>query len=66
MVTVYVDNQRIELFNGATLKHALLKKNEQLYHDVRKQRAVIKDSEGHLTALNGAVMNGWHYIVVYQ
>ncbi|MBM7539843.1 hypothetical protein [Amphibacillus cookii] len=66
MMTVYVNNQRIELFNGATLKHALLKANELLYHDVRKRRAVIKDSEGNLTDLNGAVMNGWHYIVVYE
>lgn len=65
MVTVFVNNEKIELFHGATLKHALLKTDEQLYHDVCKKRAVIMDMEGNQTDLHGAVMSDWCYFVSY-
>lgn len=62
---VMINCQSIELFHGATLKHALLKADETLYHDVRQGRAIIKDKEGNLTDINGSVADGWRYVVDY-
>ncbi|WP_163582127.1 hypothetical protein [Gracilibacillus saliphilus] len=61
---VTINNQTIKLFKGATLKHALLKTDEQLYKSVVKKEAIIKDQEGNRTEVNGAVADGWSYVVV--
>ncbi|MDX8044381.1 hypothetical protein SH601_00140 [Gracilibacillus sp. S3-1-1] len=63
---VMVNNKQITLFKGATLKHALLKTDEQLYKKVLNNQAVIKDQEGNLTDINGAVAEGWSYYVEKQ
>ncbi|MGN8681699.1 hypothetical protein ACTNEO_11095 [Gracilibacillus sp. HCP3S3_G5_1] len=60
---VTINNKTISLFKGATLKHALLKTDENLYMDVMKEKAVIKDQEGNITGINGAVADGWAYFV---
>lgn len=54
----------IELFHGATLKHALLKADEQLYKDVITGFSLIQDQDGNVTDINGAVGENFSYIVI--
>lgn len=60
---ITVNDQPIELFKGATLKHALLKVDEQLYKEVIGKKSVIKDQDGNVTDINGAVGDGFSYYV---
>lgn len=62
-VKITVNDQPVELFKGATLKHALLKVNEQLYKEVMGEKAVITDQDGNVTDINGAVGDGFSYYV---
>ncbi|WP_202079766.1 hypothetical protein [Caldalkalibacillus salinus] len=61
---VTVNDIEVRLFRGATLKHALLKADDTLYHQVQRGEAQIQDYEGNLVGINGAVANGWRYQVV--
>ncbi|MFC0559764.1 hypothetical protein [Halalkalibacter alkalisediminis] len=61
---VFVNNQSIDLHYGATLKHALLKTNEKLYHEVIKGESIIRDHEGNETYISGAVAENVSYFVV--
>lgn len=65
-MNVTINNKTISLFKGATLKHALLKADPHLYNAVIKNEAVIKDQEGNITDINGAVAEGWTYYVENQ
>ena len=60
---VKVNSKSIELFKGATLKHALLKTDDKLYQRVVKGEAVIKDQYGNLTDINGAAGDGFSYFI---
>ncbi|WP_042224311.1 hypothetical protein [Oceanobacillus manasiensis] len=60
---VHINDKKVQLFKGATLKHALLKADQHLYHAVKGNNAVIRDQEGNITDLNGAVADGWNYSV---
>ncbi|MBC5637960.1 hypothetical protein H8S33_14280 [Ornithinibacillus sp. BX22] len=62
-MNVTINKKTISLFKGATLKHALLKADPLLYNAVVKDEAVIKDQEGNVTDVNGAVAEGWTYYV---
>ncbi|GAA0357518.1 hypothetical protein [Bacillus horti] len=61
---IFVNNQEIELFQGATVKHALLKANPELYHLVYDKKADVFDQEGNPVELHGAVSSGWSYQVL--
>ncbi|MRX71239.1 hypothetical protein GJU40_03510 [Bacillus lacus] len=61
---IKINDRSIELFHGATLKHALLKTDENLYRLVRDGKASIKDQEGNITDINGAAGSGFSYYVV--
>lgn len=61
---VRVNDQEITLFHGAKVKHALLKADQALYHAVFQEKAEVRDQEGHLVDLNGAVSDGWGYQVI--
>lgn len=61
---VLINGQEILLFRGAKIKHALLKKDPQLYKLVLQQQAEVRDQEGNHVDLQGAVAEGWHYEVV--
>ncbi|WP_216830133.1 hypothetical protein [Alkalihalobacterium elongatum] len=60
---VKINGIEVELFHGATLKHALLKINENLYRDVINREAIIRDQEGNITDLNGAAGSNFCYTV---
>ncbi|EGL83078.1 hypothetical protein CathTA2_1418 [Caldalkalibacillus thermarum TA2.A1] len=60
---VYVNGQRVILFKGAKVKHALLKADESLYHLARAGKVVIRDQEGNLVDWNGRADEGFHYDV---
>lgn len=60
---VKVNGKDIVLFHGATLKHALLKCDEQLYHAVVRGAAKIYDEDGHETDIHGSVHEGGNYEV---
>ncbi|MFP7494393.1 hypothetical protein SFC66_11445 [Terribacillus saccharophilus] len=60
---VSINGSKITLFQGATLKHALLKTDQNLYEAVMNKQAVIKDQEGNLTNINGAAADGWAYTI---
>lgn len=63
MVKAYVNNIEIELFYVATMKHALLKANEDLYKKVINGQAVIKDQEGNVVDVGGSLGNDFSYYV---
>ncbi|CAG9620802.1 hypothetical protein [Sutcliffiella rhizosphaerae] len=63
-MNVIINNKSIELFKGATLKHALLKTDPSLYEKVLSGEAVIEDQHGNLTQINGAVGENFSYTVV--
>lgn len=62
-ITTFINDERIELYHGATLKHALLKANEACYKEVIAKRAQIRDQEGNVVDVNGAVDHGFRYYV---
>jgi hypothetical protein len=63
MVKAYVNNIEVELFYGATMKHALLKANEELYKMVIIGQAEIKDQEGNVVDIGGSLGDGFSYFV---
>jgi hypothetical protein len=63
MVKAYVNNIEVELFYGATMKHALLKVNEKLYKKVINGQAEIKDQEGNVVDIGGSLGDGFSYFV---
>ncbi|MDE5414613.1 hypothetical protein N7Z68_14640 [Alkalihalobacillus sp. MEB203] len=63
LLRIKVNDVPIEIFYGAKLKHALLKADEALYKKVKLGKAVIKDQEGNVTEINGAVGDGFSYYV---
>ncbi|MCT8140480.1 hypothetical protein H1D32_24075 [Anaerobacillus sp. CMMVII] len=63
MVKAFVNNIEVELFYGATLKHAILRANESLYKKVIKGQAIIKDQEGNVVDIGGSLGEGFRYFV---
>jgi hypothetical protein len=63
MIKATVNNVEVELFFGATMKHALLKANEKFYKQVINGQAEIRDQEGNLVDIGGSVDNGFSYLV---
>lgn len=62
-INLWVNGKRVQLFRGATLKHALLKADNVLYSLVQNGKAKIYDQEGHEVLLEGSVADGWSYTV---
>lgn len=63
VITLFINDTQIEIFQGATLKHALLRANELYYKQVIEKKMEIRDQEGNLVGVNGAVENGCAYYV---
>ncbi len=61
---IEVNRVKIDLFKGATLKHALLKVDEKLYKQVVNGEAKIVDQDGNVTEIGGAVGDRFSYEVV--
>ncbi|SDZ54626.1 hypothetical protein SAMN05421736_116112 [Evansella caseinilytica] len=62
---VFVNGKEVQLFSGATLKHALLKADDQYYHAVRRGKAAIKDQYGNTVEMNGSADDGFSYTVLF-
>ncbi|SEO27088.1 hypothetical protein SAMN04488134_105200 [Amphibacillus marinus] len=61
---VTINETEVSLFKGATLKHALLKFDQSLYHRVLSGEMVIRDQEGNQTDVYGAAMANWSYYII--
>lgn len=62
-IKISINGKEVDLYHGATLKHALLKVNEAYYKQVISQHAEIRDQEGNVVEINGAVDNGFRYFI---
>ncbi|MDZ5472022.1 hypothetical protein SM124_09715 [Bacillus sp. 31A1R] len=60
---VLINQEEVVLFRGASLKHALLKKNQGLYNLVLTGEATIFDQYGNEVEMNGAAEEGMAYTV---
>lgn len=62
---IYMNRRKIELFQGAKLKHALLKTDESLYKAVVANEAEIYDEDGNKVDVDGSVDDGFCYTVKF-
>lgn len=62
-IITFINDKKVELYHGATLKHALLKMNETYYKQVISGQVEIRDHEGNLVDIHGSVDHGFRYYV---
>ena len=60
----FINNEKVELYHGATLKNALLKVNEDYYKMVLANKAEIRDQEGNQVGVTGSIDRGFKYYIV--
>ena len=59
-ITVYVNGQAVEIYQGMQVKHALIALNQSLYEDAQAGRIVVEDHRGFSLGLDGAVHSEAH------
>jgi hypothetical protein len=57
-ITVYVNGQAVEIYQGMQVKHALIALDQSLYEDAQAGRIVVEDHRGFSLGLDGAVQPG--------
>jgi hypothetical protein len=57
-ITVFVNGQRVELYRGMRVKHALIALDQRLYQDASEGRVVVEDQHGFRLGLDGALHPG--------
>ncbi len=61
--SVFVNGCAVEVHRGMKVKHALIAYSNQAYRDCREGRASVRDENGFLVGLEGALHEGARYVV---
>jgi hypothetical protein len=59
-ITVFVNGQTVELYQGMQVKHALIALDQRLYNDALEGKIVVEDHRGFRLGLDGSVHSGAH------
>lgn len=57
-ITVYVNEKAVSLFRGMEVRHALISLNEGLLKAAEEGAVIVKDENGFLLGLDGALHEG--------
>lgn len=61
--SVFVNGRAVEVHRGMKVKHALIAFGNQAYRDCTEGRANVRDENGFVVGLDGALHEGARYIV---
>lgn len=56
--TVFVKGKAVDLYRGMKVKHALIAFGDDLYKDCLEGRSVVRDENGFVVGLDGALYEG--------
>ena len=57
-ITVVVNGQRVEVYRGMRVKHALIALDQELYAAASEGRIVVEDAQGFRVGLEGSLHEG--------
>lgn len=63
-IITYINDEKVDLYYGAKLKHALLKLDEDYYKMVLANKAEIRDQDGNHVGVTGSIDRGFKYYIV--
>jgi hypothetical protein len=61
--SVVVNGVAVEVYRGMTVKHALIAFGNEAYRDCTEGRATVRDENGFVVGLEGALHEGARYVV---
>jgi uncharacterized protein YhdP len=65
-ITVYINDQELSLWHGATVEHAVITYDQRVMTEVRNLQAWVVDARGSRVDLDGTLQNNVRLYVRYK